>query len=369
MELVDRKIYVSTFPDLELEWRLKNLLYCTDMPNQDMAIAKHTGSFDVLFYDDVGMWFDDTVVDQQALGGSEFVLWQLAREMGKRGLRVLVWLRAGNPVERETSFGNVTYRLGAGTRPVSTRCVIHHRYSSRAYETTTRWDRRWVLCSDLWGDHYERSLSELAGSMEGIVCVSRWQASLFPLPWTCHVIPNPIPEESYAPVVSSRSRDTFLYASAALKGLGSTLEIWQSIRRKHPNMHGARLRVLSPGYDNPSMAANNDGVDLVGSVPFATVLEEMRHAAGIFYVNDYPETFCLVAALAEACGARVHIWMRNGGAISETVNSSLVTDDGARFEADFVSLYRGDSGAGCAVPNDFRINHVVDKWLELLQLV
>ena len=241
--------------------------------------------YDVMIYDDVGMRFNDVIVEHQALGGSEFVLWMLAREMGRRGLRVLVWQGACVP-SGEESFGNVNYRYGLGSCPVYARCIIHHRYSSQAYESATRWDRRWLLCSDFWGEHYDSTLKSLDASLESVICISRWQAALFPAIRPTHVIQNPIPEESYAPVLTPRDQNVFLYASAALKGLGATLESWQSIRKKHPEIQDARLRVLSPGYDDPSMAAAFDGVELVGAVPFTKVLEELRQAVGECDIGD-----------------------------------------------------------------------------------
>ena len=48
--------------------------------------------FDVMFYDSFGVIYKDEIVAHQAIGGSEFVLWQLVQEMGRRGFKVLVQL-------------------------------------------------------------------------------------------------------------------------------------------------------------------------------------------------------------------------------------------------------------------------------------
>jgi len=318
-------------------------------------------SFDLLFYDTVGTEFNPDSVKNKALGGSEFVLWQLADEFGKRGLRIMLWFGRGQ-ARGEKICGNVVYRYGAATYPVNARHLFHHRYSDFAYEPQNRWGRRWFFCSDFWGNHYEEVLNTLKASLSGTICVSQWQASTFPCAGDCRILPNPIPAEAYESVEVPRDPNVFVYASAALKGLRSTLETWAAFRNKYPELRETRLRVLSPGYDDPSLAAAHEGVELVGAVPFPTLLDELRRAAGIFYVNDYPETFCIVAALAEACGARVHIWMRNGGAIRETVNSPLLTADGTQFESDFVKYYRSVGGQGCTEPHDFSTPHVVDRW-------
>ncbi len=322
-------------------------------------------AFDVLLYDDVGMRFDDRIVATEALGGSEFVLWQLAREMAKRGLRVLVWQGAGPSAPDRVESG-ATYRFGASANPVHARSVIHHRHSSRAYERVVTFDARIALCSDVWGPHYERALPALAPRLDAVVCVSDWQASRFPGAARPRVIPNPLPIEAYEFSPVARNPRVFVYASAAVKGLLPTLATWAAWRTEHEAVRAATLRVLNPGYDDPGVAASAAGVELVGAVPFHRVLGELRSAAGLFYVNDFPETFCLVAALAEACGARTHVWTRRGGAVAEVVESSLVTTDGRVFEAAFLRHLSAPAGAGCARPRDFRVDHVVDRWMKLL---
>lgn len=324
-------------------------------------------SFDLAFYDDLGMPFGPDSPRQRALGGSKFVLLQLAHELGARGLRVLVWL-AQRSSPRQEVRGNVVYRFGDIALPAHARHLVHHRYSSLAYESKLSWESRWILCSDIWGDHYEHLLGEMSGSLNGVVCVSRWQASLFPESLVCQVLPNPIPAECYQSVPVPRDPNVFVYASAAVKGLISTRDTWADMRLKYPHLRDARLRVLSPGYDDPGFAADYGGVELVGAVPFQDVTDELRRAAGLFFVNDYPETFCIVAAVAEACGARLHIWMRNGGAIRETTNSSLVVTDGEQFESDFLRYFHSPEGAGCAEPRDFSVDRVADMWIDHLKL-
>lgn len=325
--------------------------------------------FDVVFYDTIGMEFKPEDAETAALPGSEFTLMQVARELGERGFRVLIWFgREGDRGER--TYGNVVYRYGHRDTPVTTRHLIHHRYASFGYEPWVRWEKRWFFCSDFWGVHYEPILARLAesSSFDGTICVSHWQAATFPAEARCGVLPNPLPAECYLSVPVRRDPNVFLYASAALKGLGPTLDIWTELRDTHPQLREARLRVLSPGYDDPALATARDGVELVGAVPFPRVVDEMRRAAGLFYVNDYQETFCIVAALAEACGGRVHMWMRNGGAVRETVNSPFVTTDGEQFKADFVRYFHTGAEQWWAEPHDYRLNHVVDLWQRHLGL-
>ena len=317
--------------------------------------------FDVMFYDSIGMRFNDDVVTQHAVGGSEFVLWQLAHEMGRRGLKVLVQLSRHRGTQ--DVYQNVTYRYGAIRQPLEINHLIHHRYSDQSYEPKVTWKTRSFLCSDLWGKHYadlERMV--VPGN---VVCVSPWQSAQFPADWSVTTIPNPLPSQVYESTETNRDPRVFVYASAALKGLESTLKMWHKVRNIYPELKDSRLRVLSPGYDDAASLClpQYEGVQFVGSVPFHQVLNEFRCAAGLFFVNDFPETFCITAAVAEAAGARVHCWMRNGGAISDTVNSPLVSTSEEAFIKDFHNFYKNTTNSGTASPQRYDVATIVDIWL------
>lgn len=318
--------------------------------------------FDVMFYDSISLRFNDETIEQQAIGGSEFVLWQLAQEMGRRGLKVLVQL--SRPSGHQNIYQNVTYRYGPILLPLDVTHLVHHRYSDQSYKFKVTWKTRSFLCSDLWGQHYAELQSMVVPG--NVICVSNWQAAQFPENWLVSTIANPLPSEAYMPSELSRDPRVFLYASAALKGLEVTLKMWQKIRSLYPEMKDSRLRVMSPGYDDPSALClqQYEGVEFVGAIPFQQVLKEFRCAAGLFFVNDFPETFCITAALAEATGARVHCWMQNGGAISSTVQSPLVSTSEEAFVSDFVNLYKNTSNSGVASPKRYDVVNIVDLWLK-----
>lgn len=317
--------------------------------------------FDVMLYDSIGVIFNDEIVAQQAIGGSEFVLWQLAHEMGRRGFKVLVQLSRHRGVQNV--YQNVTYRYGAIQHPLEITHLIHHRYSDLSYIPKVTWKTRSFLCSDLWGQHYADLQSMVVPG--NVVCVSPWQSAQFPAHWSVTTIANPLPMHVYESTEISRDPKVFVYASAALKGLESTLIMWQKLRSIYPELKDSRLRVLSPGYDNAAALCltQKEGVEFVGSVPFQQVINEFRGAAGLFFVNDFPETFCITAAIAEASGARVHCWMRNGGAIRDTVNSHLVSTSEDVFIRDFRNLYKNTSNSGVARPKRYDVADIVDLWI------
>ena len=335
--------------------------YPSALSNRNTALDALRSKFDVMFYDSMGMPFNDAIVAQQAIGGSEFVLWQLAQEMGRRGLKVLVQLSRHEGAQ--IVYQNVTYRYGSIEQPLEITHLIHHRYSDQSYESKVTWKTRSFLCSDVWGQHYADLKSMVVPG--NVVCVSQWQSAQFPADWSVTTIANPLPSYVYESRGISRDPRVFVYASAALKGLQSTLTIWQKVRNIYPELQDSRLRVLSPGYDDVVALClpQHDGVEFVGSVPFHQVLNEFRSAAGLFFVNDYPETFCITAAIAEATGARVHCWMRNSGAVSETVHSSLVSTSEEAFISDFRNLYKNTANSGVASPKRYDVTKIVDLWL------
>jgi tetratricopeptide (TPR) repeat protein len=318
-------------------------------------------NFDVMFYDSISLRFNDETVAQQAIGGSEFVLWQLAQEMGRRGMKVLVQLN--RPNGHQSIYQNVTYRYGPISLNLNVTHLVHHRYSDQSYMGKVIWKTRSILCSDLWGQYYADLQSMVVPG--NVICVSQWQSAHFPENWFVKTIANPLPSQAYESSELIRDPRVFLYASAALKGLEATLKMWKQVRNLYPELRDSRLRVLSPGYDDPTALClqQYEGVEFVGALPFQQVLNEFRCAAGLFFVNSFPETFCITAALAEATGARVHCWTQNGGAISTTVQSPLVSTSEEAFVSDFVKFYKNTSNSGVASPKRYDVANIVDLWL------
>lgn len=320
-------------------------------------------TYDIVLHDGVGVKFNDAVVSNDPLGGSEFVLWQLAGALHRQGLRVLVVERnvRGKP-ERPSNGPHYVYGI---PEPVTCKWLVQHRYSEPAPEI--RADRTVTLASDTYHPVYARPHVV----PHPVVWVSAWQQATFPTTFRGTVIPNPLPDHVYTRPIPAKDPHVFLYASAALKGLDATLREWARLRTETPGLHDARLRVLSPGYDLvPEAAGHVPGVRVVGGLPFHKVVAEMDRAAGLFYVNDFPETFCIVAALAEARGARCHVWQRNGGAIPITVNDPLVVDAPAdagqeAFVSRFLAAY-GTVGAHEGERARYPLTEIARRWSTFL---
>jgi hypothetical protein len=307
------------------------------------------------------MTFNDEIILNKGMGGSEFVVWQIANELGRRGLKVLI--NQSKNISKDYINGNVTYKFGSINKNIKVTNLVHHRLSDFNYENNSSWSKRSILCTDLWGEHYKK-ISNIV-EKGNIICVSEWHKNQFPTEWNPIFIPNPLPDYCYERSITTRDARSFIYASAALKGLSNTIIVWKYLKDNFPILSDAKLKVLNPGYENIHIdnSHTNYGIEFLGSLPFKKVLKEFQSSEGLFYINDFPETFCIVAALAEASGARVHCLMRNGGAISETVNSNLVTNSMDIFIKDFVNLYKSNNHDHTLQPRDYRVKAIVDQWL------
>jgi hypothetical protein len=98
----------------------------------------------------------------------------------------------------------------------------------------------------------------------------------------------------------------------------------------------------------------------------------MLAASTMFYVNVWPETFCLAAAMAEAFGMRVlALCLGDVGALSETVMGpqSLVTKSVEEFRGAFEKSLAMpvDCAAQSAGSKEFTPEVVMPGWLEILE--
>jgi glycosyltransferase involved in cell wall biosynthesis len=328
--------------------------------------------YDVILFDSVGMPYTGSTPEHGGIGGSELEFILLGEALVRRGYSVLVLNNTLLPAHE----GGVEY--------ASHRAVVQHRFECRALVVAGRspippisFQKVVVAVSDAPGDGPD-PLAALFSSAEDatLVAVSNWQRSLFPAAWKAVVIPYMLPERVYsrggpsADEGGARSRRRFVYASAARKGIVETFAAWQELKAD-PSVADAELVVCMPGHDAVDEATlARAGVGFLGSLPFDRVVAEIASSAGLFYVNRAPETFCLVAALTEALGRRVHVLCTRGeGALRETVASPLVTSDRAQFFEQFRAAYASpDDPRWTATPKDYHEATVAAEWVRVLGL-
>lgn len=91
------------------------------------------------------------------------------------------------------------------------------------------------------------------------------------------------------------------------------------------------------------------------------MIEEIASSQALFYVNDMPETFCIVAALCEALGTKMHILtLRGDGALKEVLNTDCVYNDYMEFIKNAKKMKK------LSAPRDYRISTIFKQWEKLL---
>ena len=329
--------------------------------------------YDVTFYDTVGSGYANP------LGGSEFALVKLAGLLAAKGYRVAVVCQDPN-----TGPGPVDYFSDESVAALSgwsSRALVIMRYSGTPANLSA--ERVIVWAHDVGEEHYRHLGSLLiANSGDGntypagatMVCVSGWQASQFPRAWRKTVIPPMIEAAVYDCGLKSHNRNMkhFLYASGAAKGLKETINLWQKLTRLwrgKKGWDGLHLDVTVPYGDWRSLVVDDANISFYDT-PMSPVVVAQRLAgsAGLFYANVFPETFCNLAAVAEAAGARCHILtLGNPGGLPEAIRSPLLTGDASKFEHDFNDALLNPQKY-VAKPRDLRPETILPRWEKLLGL-
>ncbi len=332
-------------------------------------------TFDIVVWDDLSAPFNPVLAEHKALGGVEWTLMLLAEALADEGLSVLVLNRSDRPW---------TYR------PICQAGWLEYGHVSRAFVETiacrTLIVSRSSAVPPVLADRVVFSLHDIpetwmfAGQRRWLddgaaaVCVSSWQAAKLGAiaDWCRPVIAPMMLDECYAR--GPKDPNVFVYASAAMKGLRETIDAWALIRRLFPETHLTELWVATNGNDSPSKADAARMVDLgarsLGQLPARRMLAALRNAAGLFFVNTYPETHCIVAGAALALGCRCHVLtLADPAALPETLaDSPLLTADSHAFVEQFVARYRGESDWAMPLDRvpDRRARALLPAWKEVL---
>ena len=334
--------------------------------------------YDVVVWDTVGGAYTSESMNK-ASGGSEKEVVQLAEGLAKKGFRVLCL----NGIERRAhaemgvvdkrdgknvdTRGSVTWDNANSAKNIRCKTLVVQRYSRLPLQMEVLADRMVVRATDVYGDYYKNSaLTHL--------CVSEWQAAAFraaAIP--CVVIPAMLDDDYYELAATTKIRGRFIYASAYMKGLKETLAKWKELRHRFSSeMRSCTLFITSPGYgklkESPcDFLPGDENVVILHDLPPRELAKYMATCEGLFYVNVFPETFCAVAAIANAVGCRVHVLEKHGrlSGVQEAANGFISQRDDV-FDDCFLLGLREKLKA--AEPNDFRVSTVMSQWLDALRL-
>lgn len=311
--------------------------------------------FDVVIYDSIGLPYNGHT--RSGIGGSEFAVQRLALALVKVNYKVLVL----NNVEslNVQVFDGVVYGSCYCMNNIETTALLLQRCS--VFPTNIDFENLVIQVHDMPGgnEHLDRFFRR-SSLKATLVAISSWQRATYPMHWNSEIIPALIPDEAYN-TQYCKVPGKFIYASAAMKGLKETIARWKELR-----FSDSKLYVLSSGYDDPG-EFDDCSIIKLGTLSNTELWYHIGTSEGMFYVNTYPETFCVTAHLAEVFKTRTHILCLNGrGALDETINSELVTDSFDLFKYRFLEAYGTNKFQSIA--NNYSISSLLPKWIKVLGL-
>lgn len=324
--------------------------------------------YDLIIFDNVGMPYTGTTYRFGGLGGSEFEIILLAEGLAAKGYKVAVFNGFRYPC---TEYG-VDYwptDILNGDQTISCKTLLIMR-NSPVPVGKIEFDNIRFWFTDLPNENQITQLSNwLAPGRHGVgICVSSWHKSLFPTTWNTTYIHNMIPDWVYDLAPKTKNPITQIYCSAALKGLDSTIDVWKELKKSY-FLKKSELNVCHPGYDSidvKKLEANK--INFLGSLPFDKLVETLRTTQHMFYVNAFPETFCIVGALCEVLGVTPQILvLQHPGALNEVLaNNHFVTNDFDKFQK-FV-FENAKTPPVLRKAKDYKVSTILPKWIKELKL-
>lgn len=321
--------------------------------------TKYMKSFDVIILDSVGVAFSGDSPQFNGLGGSEFEQILLAEGLKASGVSVAC-------INRLPSWCKVR---GADYIPIEMvsydkfecKSLILERSTPVPHENIIKSSRifRWLT---------DAGEANNATNGEVRVFVSKWQLEWIGGVGLQEIIHNMLPDWVYDIKPNRNTKaNSFIYASAAMKGLTHTLNYFASMKKTR-EFKNATLKVLNPGYDLPS-GIEADGVTFLGALPFHRVVEEMQTCRSFLHISTFKETFGIVHVLAEVLGLNVFVHQATGqDALREVCNSRLVTNNAVEFNQNMEMFGRDPQAFKPEKPNDYRVSSLIPKWLKVLGL-
>ena len=314
--------------------------------------------YDVVYYDTISHPFSRRMNAKKPCGGTELNHVKVVHGLADAGYSVLV---VNNNMTGEVD-GGVVYDNWTRISNVECRTLVVCRFSEFSIERSPiKFDRVVMAMNDQFQE-WQRP-RYIPGAT--VILNSQWHADNFPAEWPKVVVPALVDDFVYGYGHDVRDFNKFIYASAVCKGLRPTLKLWDEIRRM-PGMEKAELHVTTAGHDRlPAYIIEMHGAKWIGELSPDEVLRELSTAAGLFFVNVLPETFCVLAAVAEAVGCRCHILALAGGAVFTTVRTPLVTSDRGEFIRRFCEMYHA---MPAVLPHNFSTSAVIPQWIKALGL-
>jgi len=328
--------------------------------------------YDVVISQNFGRSIDSYRARTQPNGGSELHTVVLAEGLVRAGFSVAVLQPGGSFVRwAGTDYYSAQDVAERGIWELDCDVLISQRFGQLPRNVS--FSRLVVEMHDL-PDERAQVPHDFMAQIPGAKTVvhSKYNAELYPGWPGLTIIPAAFEESLYdLPKVARethRKKRTFIYGSAALKGLEPTLQLWGELKRHKSEFSQAKLIVTSPGYDSPQFDKLRSTPGVVFEQPQTLGDMQMRlaNADGIFMVNLLPETFGCVQTMAEIAGRPCWALCLNGpGALREVLANpwSVHTDP-----QQFVAAISQPKWPKVAPARDYRMSTVLPRWLDVLGL-
>lgn len=311
-------------------------------------VTFQTPDYDIIFYDDCSMSMVGTFGGDKGIGGSEMIAIQVFTYI-QHNMNVKILFLNNSKIELiNNSSNNTDYRHNSypmefwrkEKRLLSCRRLIHFRYSNIPLIDC---DEVLLWTQDMPGDSYTKQLRALKYFGGEILVPSEFAASLYLGNKVKVLVQNNFVEswgDRYYPVTD---KNQYIYASAAIKGLIETIDLWIFIKENYPEFEDAKLVLCNPGYDSNNYKIedwNKYKISNRGSLGYNAFRISLMESACMFYVNVFPETFGISPYTAHMFGLPVHILCKNGfGALKEIMPAQFITDNEEVFTTDLLRVY------------------------------
>ena len=321
----------------------------------------------ILLYDTMGGSATGKTVGNQITPGTDLHVVQIAEALARKGHEVTV----ANSTTG-TIYGNgvayINHEVFNSLPAPSFDAVILHR-ASRMPDVET--GAIAINATDIYTPAMLTHAHILSHDFNAkLVCVSRWQADQYASFAREIVVIPPMLDSSFMDV--EREHGLFVFASAAFKGLPETLTEWA--QAQDAACRPIRLVVVSPGYGGDARALNAPNAERRVVDSPDEYRRWIARAEGLFYVNGgVPETFGLIAAMAERYGARAHIMAKTlGGLPSAMTNPEILSTTVDAFHSKFQAALRDPADPrwyGQPPYRDLSPDALVNEWEKALGIL
>ncbi len=172
-------------------------------------------------------------------------------------------------------------------------------------------------------------------------------------------------DDDLVPDSTPIDKNSLVFLSSPHKGLAQTISVFKACKRVLPEL---KLSVTNPGYFATPDMVIPEGVELLGSLPHAKVMEKLRSALCLFYPStDYRvrETFGMV--LAESLAVGTPVIAHTMGAVPEVLAQSRMAMDCTRIDLIKERLFQWQrERPKVGLDPAYRTSEVIKKWQELL---